>query len=389
MKIEIKKFKDVNRAPYNPRVELKAGMPEYEKLKKSIETFGHVLPMVYNQKSGTLVGGHQTMTVLKDLGKTEAEMSIVDLNEVEEKALNIGLNKISGEWNNDKLIGILNELIEIPDFDIDLTGFTLDEIGEIDLQLPTPEVEEDDFDADKAIGEIDEPITKRGDVILLGKNRLVCGDSTDADDVKKLMDGKKADLILTDPPYGIDVVQGNQVGGGGIVPSSTYEKIVGDETTETAQDFYNLITTMGFKNVIMWGGNYFTDFLPPSPCWIIWDKENTGNFADVEMAWTSFEKGAKLYKWLWNGLSRKGDRKSELISRVHPTQKPVGLHVNILNDFTDINNIIGDFFSGGGTILIAAEQTNRICYGMELSEKYCDVIVHRWEEFTKKKAVRL
>ena len=135
MIIEVKKFKDVNRAPYNPRVELKAGMPEYEKLKKSIETFGHVLPMVYNVRSHTLVGGHQTMTVLADLGRTEAEMSIVDLSEVEEKALNIGLNKISGEWDYGELSDILNELIEIPDFDIDLTGFDIEDVESLKADI--------------------------------------------------------------------------------------------------------------------------------------------------------------------------------------------------------------------------------------------------------------
>lgn len=148
MKIEIKKFKDVNRAPYNPRVELKAGMPEYEKLKKSIETFGHVLPMVYNSRSGTLVGGHQTMTVLEELGKTEAEMSIVDLSEVEEKALNIALNKTGGMFDNEKLFDILNELIEIPDFDIELTGFDMMEFEQLDSKeiVETPPDEFKEFD---------------------------------------------------------------------------------------------------------------------------------------------------------------------------------------------------------------------------------------------------
>lgn len=198
LKIEIKKFKDVNRAPYNPRVELKAGMSEYEKLKKSVETFGHVLPMVYNQKSGTLVGGHQTMTVLEDLGRTEAEMSIVDLNEVEEKALNIALNKIGGMFDNEKLSDILNELIEIPDFDIELTGFTLDEIGEIDLQLPTPDNVVSDSDLPTQTTETD---IKIGDIITLGKHKLLCGDALDKTEIVRLIEGADVDLLYYDPPY--------------------------------------------------------------------------------------------------------------------------------------------------------------------------------------------
>ena len=129
MIIKTKQFKDVNRAPYNPRVDLEPGMPEYEKLKKSILAFGHVLPLVFNKKSGNLVGGHQTMTVLEEDGRTEAEMSIVDLNDADEKALNIALNKTGGMFDGAKLSEILNELIEIPDFDIEVTGFDLDEIG--------------------------------------------------------------------------------------------------------------------------------------------------------------------------------------------------------------------------------------------------------------------
>ena len=127
MEIETKNFKDVNRAPYNPRIDLKPGMPEYEKLKKSIEEFGHVLPMVFNKRSGNLVGGHQTMTVLEADNITKAQMSIVDLNDANEKALNIALNKIGGSWEDGKLSELLGELSALPDFDIELTGFDIDE----------------------------------------------------------------------------------------------------------------------------------------------------------------------------------------------------------------------------------------------------------------------
>jgi len=224
------------------------------------------------------------------------------------------------------------------------------------------------------------------------KHRLMCGDSTKREDVEKLMDGKKADMVFTDPPYGIDVVGGGgdkaygKIGGENIVKSKTYSTVIGDDTTETAKKSYQLCKELDIKNIIVWGGNYFTDFLPPSRCWIIWDKENTGNFADVEIAWTSFGTGARLYHWLWNGLSRKGERKAELTSRVHPTQKPVGLFGNILNDFSKENEIIVDLFGGSGSTLIACEQLNRICFMCELDPIYCDVIVQRWEKFTGQKA---
>ena len=228
-------------------------------------------------------------------------------------------------------------------------------------------------------------------------HRLMCGDSTVITDVEKLMAGEKADLVLTDPPYGISVVKNKKVGGGGplhfgsidgnkIVKATSYRPIEGDNTTNMARLFYSLCTSLGIKNLIFFGGNYFSDFLPPKPCWLVWDKENSGNFADAELAWTSFEKGVKLYKWLWNGLCRKGERKIEGKSRVHPTQKPVGLIVNILKDFSSDNEIIFDGFGGSGTTLIACEQLGRQARLMEIDPKYCDVIITRWERLTGKQA---
>jgi DNA modification methylase len=129
------------------------------------------------------------------------------------------------------------------------------------------------------------------------------------------------------------------------------------------------------NNFIIWGGNYFTDFLKPSMCWLIWDKENTGNFADVEIAWTSFDKGSKLYKWQWNGMIRKGDKNIEGKTRIHPTQKPVGLFGLIFNDFNF--DLCFDGFLGSGSTMVAAHQLQRKCYGMELDPKYCQVIIDR------------
>lgn len=230
-------------------------------------------------------------------------------------------------------------------------------------------------------------------------HRLMCGDSTDKATVELLMNGNKADMVFTDPPYGIDIVSNNKVGGGGvthfgkvegenIVQASTYMAIKGDDTTDTARLNYEIVKDLS-ENQIIFGGNYFTDFLPPKACWCVWDKENTGNFADVEMAWTSFDKGAKLYKWLWNGLCRKGERSIEGKSRVHPTQKPVGLIAEILKDFTKGNDIILDCFGGSGSTLIACEQIDRQCYMIEYEAHYCDVIIKRWETLTGEKAVKL
>jgi len=223
-----------------------------------------------------------------------------------------------------------------------------------------------------------------GDLIEIGEHRLLCGDSTDSDQVAKLMNGDIIDLVFTDPPYGISVVQGSKVagnkgfgsvGGEKIVKAKNYSEIIGDDTTDTAKEFYKTCISLGMQNFIIWGGNYFTDFLAPSMCWIVWDKENTGNFADVELAWTSFDKAAKLYKWQWNGMIRKGDKSIEGTTRVHPTQKPVGMFGEIFNDFDF--NICFDGFLGSGSTMVAAHQLKRKCYGMELDPKYCQVIIDR------------
>ena len=206
------------------------------------------------------------------------------------------------------------------------------------------------------------------------------------------MNGDEADLVLTDPPYGISVVGGDKafgkVGGGNIVESHLYSTIIGDDTTETSQANYEIVKELS-KNQIIFGGNYFTDFLSPSRCWVVWDKQNTGNFADAELAWTSFDKGVRLYHFLWNGLCREGSRKVEGKTRVHPTQKPVGLMANIIKDFSEDGASVLDCFGGSGSTLIACEQTNRNCYMMELDPHYVDVIIARWENLTGEKAVLL
>lgn len=237
---------------------------------------------------------------------------------------------------------------------------------------------------------------------------MICGDSTDPAVIDRLMDGAKAKLLLTDPPYGIDVVKGNKVcgdkafgkvcgggqtrfgkvGGENIVKSKTYSAIIGDDTTDTARANYDVALTCT-ENQIIFGGNYFTDFLPPKRCWIVWDKQNTGNFADAELAWTSFDRGVKLYHFLWNGLCREGSREVEGKTRVHPTQKPVGMLADILKDFSEENDSILDCFGGSGSTLIACEQLNRKCYMCELDPHYCDVIINRWETLTGQKAVLL
>ena len=352
---------------------------------ESIRQFGFVQPIVVDQ-NGVIVIGHCRALAAKQLGMKEVPCVCVDdLTPEQVNALRIVDNKSNeSPWDFDILPDELAD-IDLSDFDFDFGIDDEEEETEI-VEDEAPEVDEDA-----------EPIAKLGDIWQLGRHRLMCGDSTNKATVELLMDGKKADMVFTDPPYGIDVVQGNKVDGDGathfgkvggrnIVQASTYMAIKGDDTTDTARLNYEIVKELS-ENQIIFGGNYFTDFLPPKACWCIWDKENTGNFADVEMAWTSFDKGAKLYRWLWNGLCRKGERAVEGKSRVHPTQKPVGLIAEILKDFTNEDDIILDCFGGSGSTLIACEQIDRTCYMIEYEAHYVDVIIKRWETFTGEKAV--
>ncbi|WP_151191923.1 ParB N-terminal domain-containing protein [Desulfotomaculum copahuensis] len=189
--MEIKRIpvEQINPAPYNPRKDLKPGEPEYEKLRRSIQEFGFVEPLVWNKRTGNLVGGHQRLKVLIEQGVREVEVSVVDLDDQRERALNIALNKISGDWDNEKLKDLLEEL-DTGDFDIELTGFTEAEIEDLMIQFHVEKkADPDEFDADAAAEAIAEPVTKKGVIYALGRHRLMCGDATSFEDVKKLMGG--------------------------------------------------------------------------------------------------------------------------------------------------------------------------------------------------------
>jgi hypothetical protein len=367
------KVSEIRPNPNNPRV---IKDDKFKKLLQSITDFPQMLelrPIVVNDDMIAL-GGNMRLKALEHLGIEETYIiKAKDLTDKQEQEFIIKDNVGYGEWDWDQLA---NEW-DVEDLDEWGLDLPLDFVKEL-------EAEEDDFAIPE--GGIETDIVL-GDLFEIGEHRLLCGDSTDSDSVARLMDGQKADMVFTDPPYGIKVVQGKKVGGdkgfgsvGGnkVVKAKEYSEIIGDDTTDTAREFYNTCISLGMENFIIWGGNYFTDFLAPSMCWIVWDKENTGNFADVELAWTSFDKGAKLYKWQWNGMIRKGDKNIEGKTRVHPTQKPVGLFGDIFNDFQF--KICFDGFLGSGTTMVASHQLKRKCYGMELDPKYCQVIIDRMKK---------
>ncbi|MGG1598488.1 site-specific DNA-methyltransferase [Paenibacillus naphthalenovorans] len=445
--MEIRKIpiSQINPAAYNPRLDLKPGDPEYEKLKRSIDEFGYVEPCVWNERTGNLVGGHQRFKILLEKGEQEVLCSVVDLDDDREKALNIALNKISGDWDLPKLKDLLEEL-DTGNIDIELTGFTEDEITDLMTQFHVEEeTDEDDFDPEAEASEIKEPITKRGDVWVLGRHRLMCGDATFITDVEKLMDGAEADMVFTDPPYNV-----NYEGGTGL-------KIQNDDM---ADDEFKQFLIDSFASM-------FAATKPGGGIYICHADSEGINFrtAMVEAGWLmkqciiwvkdSLVLGRQDYQWRhepilygwkpgakhrWFGgrkqttviesdnvLTVKPEADGSVLLTVtvgvqsvvlrvpkyevvyagndehtsiwrfekpsrnpdHPTMKPIGIPARAIQNSSRPGDIVLDLFGGSGSTLIAAEQTGRSGYLMELDPVYCDVIVRRWEKLTGQKGVLL
>ena len=392
--MEIRKIETSKLIPatYNPRKDLQSKDEEYQKIKRSITEFGFVSPLIIN-KDMTVIGGHQRLKVLKELGFTELECIIVDLDKTQEKALNIALNKIQGDWDEEKLEVLLQEL-KLEDFDTSLTGFDFDEVDEILSEING--TKEDDFDVDSAYQEIEEPITKLGDIWILGNHRLMCGDSTHRDDIMCLMNNQDADMLLTDPPYNVDYVgktaEALKIKNDNMSDNQFYEFLkkvfenMYSVTKEGASIYVFHADTEGlnFRKAFKDSGYKLAECL-------IWKKD-------------CFVMGRQDYQWQhepilygWKeGVAHYfvNDRTQSTIlefdrpkqSTLHPTMKPIDLIAKLIKNSSKENDIILDLFGGSGSTIIASEQLNRNCYTMELDPKYCDVIVKRWEKLTNKKA---
>lgn len=411
MKIEKIKIEKLKPAEYNPRKDLKQEDEEYQKIKKSITEFGYVAPVIVNSNM-TVIGGHQRLKILKELGYTDVECVIVDLDPNKEKALNIALNKISGDWDNDKLEELLSELKQT-DIDMDVTGFSFDEVENILKE--TLDSKEDDFEVEETLNEIEQPVTKLGDIWILGKHRLMCGDSTSKDDVEKLMKNDVAKCIFTSPPYNMS--------------SRMYENYEDNLESRKYIDFnLNVVKlwTNYLKGFLFWNISYnknsrweFIEILYKIVKetglkfmeLIVWDKGHGMPITSKEMLTRQYEdilmvgneeaisEDMELYylgttdkKAYFNKKTGKGISNYWRISTGntqldnHKACFPLELPVKAIELTTNRDDIIIDCFGGSGTTLIAAEKTDRKCYTMELDPVYCDVIIRRWENLTGKKA---
>lgn len=337
---------------------------QVEQVAASIKEFGMNQPIVVD-KQGVIIVGHGRYEALKSLGMEVKDeyIKVVDLTEEQAKAYRLADNKLNeSEWDMNLVIEELKGLSESM---LELTGFDKDLIIEPDEQDDeVPDVPE-------------EPQSKLGDLYELGNHRVLCGDSTKLEDVERLMDGKKADLVLTDPPYGIKRDKGFGGFGGFGEPIARRQYADDWDSDRPSQTTFNSLLAMG-ESVIIFGGNFFADILPKGNHWIVWDKLNTmPTFGDCELAWTNIKRDSvKKITFQYNGLIGKEKE------RFHPTQKPVGLMIDISSTYSEEGQIIADPFLGSGSTLIASEKTGRVCYGMELSEAYIDVIVSRYCEYT-------
>lgn len=370
-------------ASYNPRKKLKPGDAEYEKIKNSITEFGYVDPIIVNSDM-TIIGGHQRWSVLKALGYDEVDCVVIEIDKTKEKALNIALNKVTGEWNKELLADLIKDLQSL-DYDVSMTGFEPPEIDELFNDVHSKETKEDDFDVD---AELSKPtLTQKGDLWLLGRHRLICGDATLPEVFNTLLDEKKVNLVVTDPPYNVNY-------------SSDAGTIQNDNMTDT--DFYNFLLA-SYKNMAnamaedasiyvfhadTEGLNFrkaFVDagFYLSGVC--IWAKQSLV----LGRSPYQWKHEPILFGWKKNGKHKWfADRKQSTVwnfdrpkkSELHPTMKPIALVAYPILNSSMTNGLVLDPFGGSGSTLIACEQTDRTCYTIELDEKYADVIVKRYIE---------
>ena len=384
MIIEKKNTADLLPADYNPRKDLKPGDAEYEKLKRSIEQFGYVEPVIWNQTTGHVVGGHQRLKVLMDMGMTEVDCVVVAMDEEKEKALNIALNKISGDWDKDKLALLIADL-QGADFDVSLTGFEPAEIDDLFKDTLKDGIKDDDFDVG---AELAQPtMTKLGDIWTLGRHRLICGDSTKAETYDLLMGNTKANLVITDPPYNVNYEgSAGKIKNDNMADEAFYNFLLDAYTqmhSAMADDasiyvFHADTEGLNFRRAFADAGFYL------SGC-CIWKKQSLV----LGRSPYQWQHEPCLYGWKKNGKHQwYTGRKETTIWEFdkpkkngdHPTMKPIPLLAYPIQNSSMANSVVLDPFGGSGSTLIACEQTDRICRIIELDEKFCDVIVNRYIE---------
>jgi len=419
MRVEHVPLSQLRPWPGNPRL-----MPEAEmhKLVRSIETFGLVEPLVVRRSDSLVIGGHQRLDAAKALGLTKVPVVFVEIGDAQAKALNLALNKIRGEFDLPKLGELLDELRELADFDVTLSGFDDREIDELlsELEHQQPlEPFEESFDAEAAMAQAEQQTgptrVQPGELWGMGKHRLLCGDATESAAWERLMGGKAAQAVITDPPYGI-----NYVGGRAAQETRVSARRRGTRCRQgdaywddLTDDQYRALLTasLGLAHghsdakapLYLWfASSHLRDVLDcMRECgWqernlLVWVKNNGAGalFAQYkhfyEPCFYAFKRGKSPR---WHGPTNERtvwEHDKPQSNDLHPTMKPVALIERAITNSTSRRQLVVDSFLGSGTAIIAAHRTGRVCYGMERDARYCDVIVARWEALTGEQAARV
>ena len=359
-------------------------------VKASIEQFGFKVPIIIDSKR-VVVCGHTRLLAAKSLGMSEVPCIMADdLTDDQIRAFRLADNKVGefAEWDMDLLGDELDAIADACDIDMGDFGFDLSD-----------EDEESEVVEDEVPEEV-EPVCKKGELWQLGEHRLMCGDSTSADDVAKLMDGELADVVFTDPPYGmfLDVDYDGMFANDDTRAFDTgkrFDKVKGDN-----DDFKPELITTIFDNfgdcpeVFIWGADYFSELIPnrKDGSWVVWDKRCSEEMDKVagntfELCWSKAKHKRLIARIEWSGFH--GMNGADSGKRVHPTQKPIALIDFFIKNWGDKANIVVDLYGGSGSTMMACEQLGRKCRMMELDPHYCDVIIARWEKLTGQKAVKL
>jgi DNA modification methylase len=381
--------------PANPR---RITDSELEALTRSLHQFGLIDPIIARREDHTVIGGHQRLLAARRLGLTEVPVIYLDVTAEQAHLLNLALNKISGSFDEELLARLLADLEETPDLDLSLSGFEPDEIAKLLKTLESREKRErrETFDLDAALAAAHgDPIAKAGDLFLLGEHRLLCGDATKEEDVARLMNGTRAALCFTDPPYNVSLGDhgGAQQGqrkrriSNDSLPPDEWEAFCRGWARSVMDNvdgaIYVCMSTKEWplvSRVLEEAGGHWSDT-------IIWAKDRfvlgrSDYQRSYEPIWYGWRDGVTHH---WCGDRDQGDvwkveRPSD--SPLHPTMKPLALVERALENSSRPGDVVLDLFLGSGSTLIAAERTGRVCYGLELDAHYASMVLARWQAFT-------
>jgi len=355
----------------------------YKYIEDSILTHGFSMPFFVWQNGNDIfaVDGHSRIEVLNNLENVPEQLPATFINAKDRKEAIEILLEVFNQKSNPIANEVLTEWVEIEQISVNVQSLNV-KIEELEEEVEKLEANEDDFDATPP----ETPITVLGDLYEIGEHRLLCGDSTDSDQVAKLMNGEKADMVFTDPPYGMFLdtdyseIKGSKnakISGGG----KSYSKVIGDHNDFTPELIHTIFACFSdVKDIFIWGADYFAEFIPDknNGSWIVWDKRGSEDADKIvgssfELCWSKEKHKRLIARIKWMGAFGSADARN----RVHPTQKPIKLAEWFFNQWGNKDDLIADLFLGSGTTMAAAHQLNRKCYGMELDQKYCDVIVKR------------